>query len=140
MPGGLQIGRLSPEGRLALISPQMKARVDELGGIKGLASGPDGSLYATCPGAVLKVKLDGTFTVFKHPIAVPDCNRYLPANTPAAYEPLANISHSRNYSEISSEFLISCHIGSQPTDSSLVSTLVFSLFHLAGLPSSRLWD
>ena len=87
IPGGLQIGRLSPDGKLALVSPPMKARVDELGGIKGLAAGPDGSLYATCPGAVLKVKMDGTFSTVKHPVVIPDCDRYLPPNTPAAYEP-----------------------------------------------------
>jgi len=87
IPGGLQIGRLSPEGKLTLVSPRLKARVEEFGGIKGLASGPDDSLYATCPSAVLKVKLDGTFTVLKHPIAVPDCDRYLPPNTTAAHEP-----------------------------------------------------
>jgi len=87
VPGGLQIGRLSPDGKLALLSPQMKARVDELGGIKGLAAGPDDSLYATCPGAVLKVKLDGTLATVKHPVVAPDCDRYLPPNTPPAYEP-----------------------------------------------------
>jgi hypothetical protein len=87
VPAGLQIGRLSPEGKLALASPAMKARVKELGGIKGLASGPDDSLYATCPGAVLKVKLNGTFTTVKQPVIVPDCDRYLPPNTPPAFEP-----------------------------------------------------
>jgi hypothetical protein len=35
----------------AVVCPQMKARVEELGGIKGLASGPDDSLYVTCPDA-----------------------------------------------------------------------------------------
>ena len=87
IPGGLQIGRLSPDGKLALVSPGLKPRVRELGGIKGLASGPDDSLYATCPSAVLKIKMDGAFTVLKHPIAIPDCSRYLPPNTPAAHEP-----------------------------------------------------
>jgi hypothetical protein len=87
IPGGLQIGRLSPDGKLALVSPSLKVRVQELGGIKGLASGPDDSLYAITPGAVLKVKLDGTFKVVKQPIIAPDCDRYLPPNTPAAHEP-----------------------------------------------------
>ena len=86
VPGGLQIGRLTSDGKLALVSPQMKARVDELGGLKGLASGPD-ALYATCPGAVLKVKLDGTFTILKQSIVTPDCDRFLPLNTPPAHEP-----------------------------------------------------
>ena len=87
IPGGLQIGRLSPDGKLALVAPGMKARVAELGGIKGLASGPDDSLYVVCPGAVLKVKLDGTFTTVKHPVVAPDCDRFLPPNTPPAHEP-----------------------------------------------------
>jgi hypothetical protein len=86
-PAGLQIGRLSSDGKLALIAPSLKARVNELGGIKGLASGPGDSLYAVTPGAVLKVKLDGTFTIVKQAIAVPDCDRYLPPNTPLAHEP-----------------------------------------------------
>src|SRR5947209_13378687 len=51
IPAGLQIGRLSPEGKLALVAPGLKARADELGGIKGLASGADDSLYAITPGA-----------------------------------------------------------------------------------------
>jgi hypothetical protein len=87
VPGGLQIGRLSPDGKLALVAPSLKARANELGGIKGLASGPDDSLYAVTPGAVLKVKLDGTFTIVKQPIAPPDCDRYLPPNTPPVHEP-----------------------------------------------------
>lgn len=87
IPGGLQIGRLSPDGKLALVSPQMKARGDELGGIKGLAAGPDDSLYATCPSAVLKVNLDGTFSIMKHPVVIPDCDRFLPPATPSAHEP-----------------------------------------------------
>lgn len=88
VPGGLQIGRLSPDGKLALVAPNMVASIDELGGIKGLASGPDDSLYAVSPGAVLKMKLDGTFTTVKRPVVAPDCDRYLPPNTPPAHEPL----------------------------------------------------
>jgi hypothetical protein len=87
VPGGLQIGRLSPDGKLALVAPGLKTFADELGGIKGLASGPDDSLYAVCPGAVLKVKLDGTFTTVKRPVVAPDCDHYLPPNTPPAHEP-----------------------------------------------------
>lgn len=80
IPGGLQIGRLSPNGRLDLISPQMKAQIKELDGIKGLASGPDNLLYATCPNAVLKVNLNGTFTVLKQRIVGLDCD-YEPSLT-----------------------------------------------------------
>jgi len=88
IPAGLQIGRLSPDGKLTLVAPGLKPRIDELGGIKGVASGPDDSLYATTPGAVLKVKLDGTFKIVKQSIVVPDCDRYSPENPPAEYDPL----------------------------------------------------
>jgi sugar lactone lactonase YvrE len=87
IPGGLQIGRLSPDGKLALLTPSLRTRADELGGIKGLASGPDDSLYAITPGVVLKIKLDGTFAIVKEVSAPPDCDHYLPPNTPVAYEP-----------------------------------------------------
>jgi hypothetical protein len=86
-PGGLQIGRLSPDGRSALVAPGMKARADELGGIKGLAAGPDESLYAVTAGAVLKVTLAGKFTTLKQPVKAPDCDRYLPPGTPPGHEP-----------------------------------------------------
>ena len=87
VPGGLQIGRLSPDGKLALVAPVLKAHADELGGIKGLASGPDDSLYAVTPGAVLKVTLDGTFEIVRQSIVVPGCDRYLPPNMPRTHEP-----------------------------------------------------
>ncbi len=87
IPAGLQVGRLSPAGKLALVAPGLKARAHELGGIKGLACGADDSLYAITPGAVLQVKLDGTFKIVKQPIVAPDCDSYLPPNTPPAHEP-----------------------------------------------------
>jgi hypothetical protein len=87
IPGGLQIGRLSPDGTLTLVAPTLKARAQQLGGIKGLASGPDDSIYAVTPGAVLNVKLDGSFTIVKQSMVPPDCDRYLPPNTPAAHRP-----------------------------------------------------
>jgi sugar lactone lactonase YvrE len=87
IPAGLQIARLSPDGKLSLVAPALKARARELGGLKGLASGPDGALYAVTPGAVLKVNLDGTFNVMKQSIVVSDCDRYLPPNTPVEHQP-----------------------------------------------------
>jgi hypothetical protein len=80
IPGGLQITRLSPDGKLTLVAPNLKETTEKLGGIKGLACGPDGSLYATCPNAVLKIKLDGTFSMLVHPVAVRDCDKDLPAD------------------------------------------------------------
>jgi len=97
IPGGLQIARLSPDGKLGLVAPSLKAHGDELGGIKGLTSGPGDALYAVTPGAVLKVKVDGTFSIVKQSIVSPDCDRYLPPNTPAAHEPfLTGITVSRS--------------------------------------------
>jgi hypothetical protein len=87
VPGGLQIARLSRDGKLALVAPALKARASELGGLKGLATGPDDSLYATTPSAVLKVSLDGTFKIVKQSMVVADCDRYVPPNTPPEYEP-----------------------------------------------------
>ena len=34
------------------------------------------------------MKLDGTFRIVKQPVAVPDCDRDVPLNTPRAQEPL----------------------------------------------------
>ena len=36
---------------------------------------------------MLQVKLDGTFKIVKQPIVAPDCDSYLPPNTPPAHEP-----------------------------------------------------
>src|SRR5262245_52252744 len=88
IPGGLQVARLSPDGNLALVAPTLRARTKELGGLKGLACGPDDSLYATTPGAVLKVNLDGTVKIVKQSIVAPDCDRYLLESAPAEYERL----------------------------------------------------
>jgi hypothetical protein len=40
IPGGLQIGRLSRDGKLGLVAPGIQKRVEELGGLKGLAAVP----------------------------------------------------------------------------------------------------
>ena len=49
IPGGLQIGRLSRDGKLRLVAPGIQRTVVEFGGIKGLATGPDDSLYPYHP-------------------------------------------------------------------------------------------
>jgi hypothetical protein len=87
IPGGLQITRLSPDGKLTLLAPTLRETTEKLGGIKGLASGPDGSLCATCSSAVLKIKLDGTFSTLVQPVALKECDEDLPPNTPEAFKP-----------------------------------------------------
>ena len=87
VPGGLEIARLSPEGKLTRLAPKLRELTDKLGGIKGLASGPDDSLYAACPGAILKIKLDGTFSTLLDPVVVKDCDKDPPPDTPEAQQP-----------------------------------------------------
>jgi hypothetical protein len=75
IPGGLLIARLTPDGQETLLNPAFRRTSDELGGIKGLAIGPDGSLYASYPKAVLKFALDGEVTTFLNPVVVADCEK-----------------------------------------------------------------
>jgi sugar lactone lactonase YvrE len=76
IPGGLQIARLTPDGRETLLNPDWRRKSDELGGIKGLAAGPKGSLYITYPRALMKVALNGMVTPLLNPVVVPDCDTY----------------------------------------------------------------
>jgi len=75
IPGGLLIARLTPDGKETLLNAAFRHTSDELGGIKGLAVGPDGSLYASYPKAVLKVALDGKVTTLLNPVVVADCDK-----------------------------------------------------------------
>jgi sugar lactone lactonase YvrE len=84
--GNLQVTRLSPDGKLAQMAPPQE-QTEKLGGIRGLAFGPDDSLYVACPGAVLKVTTNGTVSTVAHPITVPDCDRELPPDTPEGHSP-----------------------------------------------------
>jgi hypothetical protein len=81
-PGGPLIGRLSPEGKSVVFAPGLKEMVEKLGGITGLASGPDEFLYAACPSAVLKIGPDGTAAPLVHPIALEDCDQDFPDGNP----------------------------------------------------------
>lgn len=80
IPGGLQVGRLSPDGKETLLNPNLRQISEKLGGIKGLASGPDGSLYVSYGKAVLKITLDGRFTTLVNPVVVNDCDLNVPSN------------------------------------------------------------
>src|SRR5262249_21429319 len=53
----------------------------------GLAPGPDGSLYIAQPNAVLKLKMDGTFTTIVTGIELKDCDVDYPDNNPQSLLP-----------------------------------------------------
>ena len=79
IPGGQQIARLTPDGKEALVSPELRRIAEEMGGIKGLATGPNGALYLSYPKAVLKVARDGTFTTLLNSVVAPDCDKHPPS-------------------------------------------------------------
>ena len=81
-PGGPLIGRMSPEGKLTVLAPDLKETVEKLDGITGLAAGPDGWLYAACRSAVLKIGPDGTSSTLVHPVVVADCDVDFPDGNP----------------------------------------------------------
>jgi sugar lactone lactonase YvrE len=81
-PGGPLIGRLSPEGKTTVWTPGLRETVEMLGGITGLAAGPDGVLYAACRSAVLMIGPDGTARTLVHPVAVADCDEDFPDGNP----------------------------------------------------------
>ena len=80
-PGGLQVTRQIPGGEISIFPPDGKKTTEKLG-ITGLAPGPDGALYIASPGAVTKLKMDGTFTTLAHPIELQDCDVDYPDNNP----------------------------------------------------------
>jgi SMP-30/Gluconolactonase/LRE-like region len=91
IPGGLLIAKLTPDGKESLLNAAFRRESDELGGIKGLAIGPDDSLYAAFPKAVLKFSLDGTGTTVLNPVVVVDCEKQPPpgADAPPSLRGLA---------------------------------------------------
>src|SRR4030095_183586 len=77
---GLELARLTPDGKVTMVVTQaFKETVDKLGGIKGLARDETGTIYATCPSAILRIKPEGTFTTMLHPVTVKDCDTDLPS-------------------------------------------------------------
>ena len=78
------ITRVSPSGQQSPFAADLdnKKLVEKFDGITGITTGPDGLLYVACPSAILKVKMDGTFTKLLSPVVVKDCDE-----PPARYNP-----------------------------------------------------
>ncbi len=78
-PGVLQIARLAPDGKRTLLNPELRRMSQQLGGIKDLATGPDGSLYASYGRAVLRITPAGTISTVLNPAVLPDCEKTPPS-------------------------------------------------------------
>jgi DNA-binding beta-propeller fold protein YncE len=76
-PGGLQVTRQSPSGAISIF-PRDGIKTTGMQGITGLAPGPNGDLYIAQPSAVLKLKMDGTFTTIASPVELKDCDMDFP--------------------------------------------------------------
>jgi sugar lactone lactonase YvrE len=86
-PGGHEVIRLTPDGKLDRVATDLAKTSEKLGGIKGLAAGPDGALYISYPKAVLKITTDGKVTTLADPVVVTDGDKDLPEGTPESQLP-----------------------------------------------------
>lgn len=85
--GALTVARMSPHGEQGLFSPLLKQTLSNFNdGITGLASGPDGSIYAATWNGIIELSKDGSIAKIMHPVAVKDCD-----SDPADHNP-ANAS------------------------------------------------
>ena len=85
--GAMTVARMSPHGEQGLFSPSLKQTLSRFNdGITGLASGPDGSIYAATWKGIIKLSKDGSIAQIMHPVAVKDCD-----SDPADHNP-ANAS------------------------------------------------
>jgi hypothetical protein len=74
-PGGLGLSRILPDGRQSAVSDSLREILRSWDdGITGVAAGYDGSVYAATWTGVVKIGFDGTATVVRHPISVPECD------------------------------------------------------------------
>jgi len=71
--GNVELTRLTPQGKSSPVLSNMIVQADRLGGIKGIACGPDGTLYLTYPRAVQKITLDGHASMLAEGIEIPGC-------------------------------------------------------------------
>ena len=76
-PGRLEINRQSPDGNVSAIQLQGATNA-AIGGVTGIASGPDGSLFLTDGSLLLKVTMPGRVLTVVAKVLVSDCPDDLP--------------------------------------------------------------
>ncbi len=81
----VEIARLSPDGRVTLLCARLSEVTEKLGFITALASSRDGSLYATCDSAILKVDPQGMVRTLVDTVTLNTTD--LHAGTPDAHKP-----------------------------------------------------
>jgi sugar lactone lactonase YvrE len=81
-PGGHELIRLTPDGKLSRVAADLANTSEKLGGIKGLAVGPDGFFYITFPKAVYKISTDGKISAVAESIEIAGCNQDIVEGTP----------------------------------------------------------
>jgi sugar lactone lactonase YvrE len=86
-PGGHEVIRLTPDGKYSRVATGLDKPSEKLGGIKGMAAGPDGVLYVSYPKAILRITTDGKVTTLADPVVVTDGDKDLPEGTPESQLP-----------------------------------------------------
>ena len=81
----VELARLSPDGRVTLLAARFREITEKLGFITGLASSRDGSLYATCDSAILKIESQRTVTTLVDLVALSTADRH--RGTPDHHKP-----------------------------------------------------
>jgi sugar lactone lactonase YvrE len=87
-PGGHEVIRLTPNGKLSRVANDLDKTSEKLGGIRGLAAGKDGMLYVSYRKTILRITTDGKITTFANPVVVTDGDKDLPKGTPESQLPL----------------------------------------------------
>jgi hypothetical protein len=85
LAGGLQITRLTPDGNLTRLVPDLDETAKKHGGITGLACDLDGSLYVAYPKAIQRITMKGRVTTLIDQIVVKDCEKVSAAEAPEPY-------------------------------------------------------
>ncbi len=72
-PGAMTVVRLSPNGQQTVFAPLLKQKLAELkDGIRGLTSGPDGTIYVATWKGIVKISAAGEIAQLVNPVLIRD--------------------------------------------------------------------